>query len=516
MLNSTKTAIRFVLSDAYNSMSREERQALLHDSSASTSATLSAFVEIVFDNSDGRFPHGSNDELVLRRTIGLKKDEYSLDRKSVTKSDVLNLLEAAGFSRSNPYYIVPQGRITHLTNMKDADRLNLLKDVAGTKVYEDRRADSIRMIEDTNARKENILGLLETINGQLHELDVERKELKEYHEKDKERRCLEYALYYKQQQDALGRQEDLTAKKEQEVSKIEAATRRFNEGDEALERLERSLASLQEEANRQKAERDSLVEERRDLARKKAALESSIQDEEIRSEQTQESRADLKARKAELESRISEVEGELMGLLPLLEDEERELAQARTALDDTNAKSSVLLSKQARIKQYRTRAERDAALREEITSLEEYETSQTATKNDIHGEINEMRSRLATIGSELSTKVEQMNARTAFVQERAEKWDRIKIEEDQLTEKRKSLWKDEKRLKESTRLVSDKLEAARKILNESMDRATANGLRAVEDIAERLGLDGVYGPVYKLFTVEDRYKRAVETTAGQR
>ncbi len=33
------SAIRFVLSDAYTSMSREERQSLLHDSSSSTSAT---------------------------------------------------------------------------------------------------------------------------------------------------------------------------------------------------------------------------------------------------------------------------------------------------------------------------------------------------------------------------------------------------------------------------------------------------------------------------------------------
>lgn len=105
-------AIRFVLSDAYTSMSREERQALLHDSSASVSATLSAFVEIVFDNSDGRFPHGSSNELTLRRTIGVKKDEYSLDRKSVTKQEVMDMLEAAGFSRSNPYYIVPQGRVS--------------------------------------------------------------------------------------------------------------------------------------------------------------------------------------------------------------------------------------------------------------------------------------------------------------------------------------------------------------------------------------------------------------------
>ena len=49
--------------------------------------------------------------LLLRRTIGLKKDEYQLDRKSTSKGEVMSLLESAGFSRSNPYYIVPQGRV---------------------------------------------------------------------------------------------------------------------------------------------------------------------------------------------------------------------------------------------------------------------------------------------------------------------------------------------------------------------------------------------------------------------
>jgi structural maintenance of chromosome 3 (chondroitin sulfate proteoglycan 6) len=36
-------------------------------------SVVSAFVEIVFDNSDNRLPIES-DEVVLRRTIGLKKD----------------------------------------------------------------------------------------------------------------------------------------------------------------------------------------------------------------------------------------------------------------------------------------------------------------------------------------------------------------------------------------------------------------------------------------------------------
>lgn len=105
---SDSSAIRFVLNDAYTHMGREERQALLHEGAGPS--VMSAYVEIVFDNKDNRFPTGK-EEVVLRRTIGLKKDEYSLDKRSVNKSDVMNLLESAGFSRSNPYYIVPQGRV---------------------------------------------------------------------------------------------------------------------------------------------------------------------------------------------------------------------------------------------------------------------------------------------------------------------------------------------------------------------------------------------------------------------
>jgi chromosome segregation ATPase len=43
------------------------------------------------------------------------------------------------------------------------------------------------------------------------------------------------------------------------------------------------------------------------------------------------------------------------------------------------------------------------------------------------------------------------------------------------------------------------------------------GLRAVDSIAERHGLDGVYGPLYRLFEVTDqKFNIAVELTAGNR
>ncbi|KAJ3521842.1 hypothetical protein NM688_g8963 [Phlebia brevispora] len=220
-------AIRFVLSDAYTSMSREERQSLLHEG-VSVTTTLSAFVEIVFDNSDNRFPTGK-DEVILRRTIGLKKDEYSLDKKSASKADVMNLLESAGFSKSNPYYIVPQGRITALTNAKDNERLALLKEVAGTKVYEQRRAESLRIMEETDSKRSRINELLEYIDTRLAELEEEKEELKEFQEKDKERRCLEYALYSRELEEVTETLEEIEEERRAEVHSSNVRREQYND-----------------------------------------------------------------------------------------------------------------------------------------------------------------------------------------------------------------------------------------------------------------------------------------------
>lgn len=52
------------------------------------------------------------DEIFLRRVIGSKKDQFFLNKKVVPRSEVLNLLESAGLSNSNPYYIVKQGKVS--------------------------------------------------------------------------------------------------------------------------------------------------------------------------------------------------------------------------------------------------------------------------------------------------------------------------------------------------------------------------------------------------------------------
>ena len=110
----------------------------------------------------------------------------------------MNLLESSGFSRSNPYYIVQQGKINSLAVAKDTERLQLLKDVAGTTVYDEKRLQSLKLLEDTRSATARIEESLTHIEERLSELEEEKKELKEYQSLDREHRSIEYTIYDKE------------------------------------------------------------------------------------------------------------------------------------------------------------------------------------------------------------------------------------------------------------------------------------------------------------------------------
>ncbi len=101
-------AIRFVFGDQFGAMRVEDKSRLIFDQG--NAQYIQASVSITLDNSDGRLPiEGA--AVTLGRTVGLKKDEFFLGGKTVKKGDIQSLLESAGFSRANPYYIVAQASV---------------------------------------------------------------------------------------------------------------------------------------------------------------------------------------------------------------------------------------------------------------------------------------------------------------------------------------------------------------------------------------------------------------------
>lgn len=64
-----------------------------------------------------------------------------------------------------------------------------MKEIAGTHVYDERRRESLAIMNETAARREKTQELLEHIEKRLRELDEEKEELAKFQALDKQRKA---------------------------------------------------------------------------------------------------------------------------------------------------------------------------------------------------------------------------------------------------------------------------------------------------------------------------------------
>uniref|UniRef100_A0A3B4F0R2 Structural maintenance of chromosomes protein 3 n=1 Tax=Pundamilia nyererei TaxID=303518 RepID=A0A3B4F0R2_9CICH len=336
-------AIQFVLSDEFSHLRPEQRLALLHEGTGPR--VISAFVEIIFDNSDNRLPI-DKEEVSLRRVIGAKKDQYFLDKKMVTKNDVMNLLESAGFSRSNPYYIVKQGKINQMATAPDSQRLKLLREVAGTRVYDERKEESISLMKETEGKREKINELLKYIEERLHTLEDEKEELAQYQKWDKMRRALEYTIYNQELNETRAKLDELSTKRETCGDKSRQLRDAQQDARDKVEETERVVRELKSKISAMKEEREQLSAERQEQIKQRTKLElkaKDLQDELAGNTQATQERTDLYAKQGRgsqftsKEERDKWIKKELKSLDQAINDKKRQIAAIHKDLEDTEA-----------------------------------------------------------------------------------------------------------------------------------------------------------------------------------
>ncbi|KAJ5978381.1 hypothetical protein N7501_001723 [Penicillium viridicatum] len=505
-------AIRFVLSDAYTHLGREERQALLHEGSGS--AVMSAYVEIIFDNSDDRFPTGKP-EVVLRRTIGIKKDEYTLDRKNATKNDVMNLLESAGFSRSNPYYIVPQGRVTALTNMKDSERLVLLKEVAGTQVYEARRSESLKIMNETNSKRTKIDELLDYINERLAELEEEKDELRSYQEKDKERRCLEYTIYSLEQQEIGKVLNEIEERRQNGVEDADNNRDQFVEGEKAMAQIDAEIAECRQQIEFLKVDKAQLEDERREASK-------TLAQNELQAKSLSDNQAAAQALKSRYDSdlnsvqtAISEREAEHREILPRFNALKDQEDTVKSQLTDAETSRQRLYAKQGRNSRFKNKSERDKWLNMEVRESHNSINTVQGVISQTQDDIRDLEGEIAALEPETERLRQQIDGRGDTMHNVDQQVQDAKDERDRLMDQRKELWREEAKLDSVLSNASQEVDRAERNLSQMMDNNTSRGTAAVRRIQRQHNLEGVYGTLAELFDVNDRYRTAVEVTAGQ-
>ncbi|KAH0623754.1 hypothetical protein JD844_006857 [Phrynosoma platyrhinos] len=484
---------------------------------------ISAFVEIIFDNSDNRLPI-DKEEVSLRRVIGAKKDQYFLDKKMVTKNDVMNLLESAGFSRSNPYYIVKQGKINQMATAPDSQRLKLLREVAGTRVYDERKEESISLMKETEGKREKINELLKYIEERLHTLEEEKEELAQYQKWDKMRRALEYTIYNQELNETRAKLDELSAKRETSGEKSRQLRDAQQDARDKMEEIERQVRELKTKISAMKEEKEQLSAERQEQIKQRTKLELKAKDLQDELAGNSEQRKRLLKERQKLLEKIEEKQKELAETEPkfnsVKEKEERGIARLAQATQERTD----LYAKQGRGSQFTSKEERDKWIKKELKSLDQAINDKKRQIAAIHKDLEDTEANKEKNLEQYSKLDQDLNEVKARVEELDRKYYEVKNKKDELQSERNYLWREENAEQQALAAKREDLEKKQQLLRAATGKAILNGIDSINKVLEhfrRKGinqhvLNGYHGIVMNNFECEPAFYTCVEVTAGNR
>merc|ERR1712159_11853 len=107
-----------------------------------------ASVSVTFNNEDrSRSPVGYEhcDRITVTRQIVIGgKNKYMINGATAQPTRVQNLFHSVQLNVNNPHFLIMQGRITKVLNMKPPEILDMLEEAAGTRMYENKKEGALK------------------------------------------------------------------------------------------------------------------------------------------------------------------------------------------------------------------------------------------------------------------------------------------------------------------------------------------------------------------------------------
>lgn len=187
-------AIIFVLTDKYSNLRHEDKKNLVHEEPGEEITQIS--VELVIENKLRRFPI-DKDFIKITKIYFVNEnvEEILINDKKFLKSDFNNLLESGGFCRQNPYYIIQQGKINNFINMNDAELFDQFSELTGTKIYEEKKSESLKLLEEASENKQKIAKQSEQIDEYIEKLENQCKDLNAFEKLEKKRKACQEIIF---------------------------------------------------------------------------------------------------------------------------------------------------------------------------------------------------------------------------------------------------------------------------------------------------------------------------------
>jgi chromosome segregation protein len=505
-------AICFVLGKtSAKSMRAENSASLIYNGGKAKNPAKQAEVTIVFDNSEKTFPTQDAEVKVTRIVHADGASKYKINGKTKTRQEMLELLAAARIDPDG-HNIVLQGDIVSFCQLPGVERRQIVEEIAGIGVYEERKQAALRDLEKVEQRLEQATIILKERDGFMKELKKDR----------------DTALKYKELNDNV------------KASKASFCKLRLNAKEADLGkvtgRMEKHRGKLGEIQARIQKARDDIKGKRDEIQQISAELEQKSDKEQLELQKQVEAlritHNNQMNRQQTVKGELSRIEQRKQSLGSNLEELERRLNDFTTRTDEHKGRigaiAKELTSLDEQLSQFKKKhhiADDTSKTEEEIHTLDtKAEEKQKELQTLGEQRQNAMREqdvlafKLQTIDQEIA-KVKELGkeheGELAALKQKKEEFKKAVLELNQL------LNDDSRMAAELAQGRSQALKLAEELAKLEVKQAAAEesvaGNVAVKSIIDnRKRFAGVFGTVAELGQVNQKYSLALEVAASHR
>ncbi|CAI7876370.1 unnamed protein product [Closterium sp. NIES-53] len=384
--------------------------------------------------------------------------------------------------------------------MKDAERLNLLKEIGGARVYEERRKESLKIMQEAEVRRQQIADFLAHIEARLKELDEEKEELKRFQLLDKQRRSLEYAIFEKELAEARDQLENVESRRQQVQERTSGTHQKARERQEEVKEVERQLKAKNRELQGLVQEQERVEEQRNEGMRACTRLRLDVKELEQALEADQGRKQELEAELQQLQRDIAKSNADLEAIHPQHQQHVAEENALNKRLAECSRRLDALYERKGQKAQFKSKDERDRWLRRGIAELEQLVQRSAAQVGGwvdgreggrrrkgkfvadvackvqgLEAESERLRQAGQQLQEEMEQKGQQVGEAEAEVARCAEEMRGAKARRDEQNSRRKQLMKQEADLAAEVKRMSEEKDRAEGQLDKSTPRVSDGG-----------------------------------------
>ena len=471
-----------------------------------------AQVSLLLDNSEKTFDIDAPEVMLTRRYYRSGESEYYINRESVRRKDLTELLMDTGLGRFG-YSIIGQGRISEIVSAKSTDRREIFEEAAGISRYRYRKEESERRLHQTD---ENLL----RINDKIGELELQVVPL---------------------------RQQAETAKKYL-VLRDELRGLEISVWMENLDRLHAQAATVEADCEEAKANLEKAHKEQNELYAQAENFSEKMRESDIETENLRSMLSRTEAVAAECESAAAVLRANLANNLQSIERIKSDLKEQEDRARELDDGVAAHRERIERIDERKVLLETDmrAVLRcGEENAAEDDEIQKQLTQLVLReSEKNEELTRSRTMLTMLADSAQELMDREAgYESEKNQTLEKQAEARLRLREDKKALAEADEKVTALTNVIAGfrlRMAGREETVRELADKKTkltidgrsmdsrismltemekelegfSGAVKTVMREASRGTVRGIHGPVANLVKVEDKYALAIETALG--